>query len=146
MRFKEWLSGFSDKYNQYLDQLMEAGRETASRTYIMADSIGNVEVQVEGERTDNGSFVLRASGHDVNFLEFGAGVLTDVQRPTVQASFDISPGSWSASEDGTGEFAKYGSWHYNKVKYFGFVPAPGMQEACNTMEQQSADILRRVFG
>ena len=146
MRFKEWLSGFSDKYNQYLDQLMEVGRETASRTYIMAESIGNVEAQVEGERTGNSSFVLRASGHDVNFLEFGAGVLTDVQRPTVQASFDISPGSWSASEDGTGEFARYGSWHFNKVKYFGFVPAPGMQEACNTMEQQSADILRRVFG
>lgn len=146
MRFKEWLSGFSDKYNQYLDELMEVGRETASTTYIMADSIGNVEAKVEGERTGNGSFVIRASGNDVNFLEFGAGVLTDVKRPTVQASFDISPGSWSSSEDGTGEFSKYGSWHYNKVKYFGFVPAPGMQDACTAIEQQSADIIRRVFG
>lgn len=146
MRFKEWLGRFSDKYERYMEELMEVGRETASTTYIMAESIGNVEAKVEGERTGQGSFVLRASGADVNFLEFGAGVLTDVQRPTVQASFDISPGSWSASEDGTGEFVKYGSWHHNKVKYFGLVPAAGMQEACNAIEQQSAEIIRRVFG
>lgn len=146
MKMGTWLSLFQRRFQDYLDELMEVGIETASTTYIMADSIGNVEVSVDGEKTDGAGFIIRASGNDVTFLEFGAGVLTDVQRPTVQASFDISPGSWSASEDGTGEFVRYGSWHFNKVKYFGLVPAAGMQEACNAMEQQSPIIAGRTFG
>lgn len=146
MKLEDWREQFTRKYAQYLEELSEVGVETASTTYIMAESAGNVDVRVSSEQTDANGFLIRASGEDVNFLEFGAGVLTEVQRPTVQADFDISPGSWSSSEDGTGEFERYGSWHHNKVKYFGLAPAGGMQEACNAMEQQSPNIARRVFG
>lgn len=146
MTLDEWSEQFAQKYARYLDELRETGEETARTLYLNADSIGNVEVRVTSEPNEENGFTIVASGSDVNFLEFGAGVLTDVIRPTVQASFDISPGSWSSSEDGTGEFAKHNSWHYKGVKFFGLAPAAGMQEACNAMQQQSSSIARRVFG
>ena len=146
MKFDAWYARFQQQYQEYLDELMEVGTETARATFIMADSIGNVDVSVSNEKNPGRGFTITASGEDVNFLEFGAGVLTEVQRPTVQASFDISPGSWSSSEDGTGEFERYGSWHWNHVRFFGLAPAAGMQEACNQMEQRSSEIAGRVFG
>lgn len=144
MKLGEWIAQFNTKYRRYLDELCEAGEETATTAYADADQVGNIDATVTSEPTENG-FKIVASGADVNFLEFGAGVLAGASRPTVQAGFDISPGSWSASESGTGEFARYGSWHYKKQKFFGLAPAAGMQEACNRMEQESPSIAKRVF-
>ena len=144
MKFGDWVVQFGAKYQQYLDELAELGHQTARDVYLLADSLGNHDVLVSSEQDGNGGFTITASGEDATFLEFGAGVYTMVERPTVQANFDISPGSFSL--ENTQEFAKFGSWHWNHIKFEGLVPASGMQEACVQMEMHSPDIARRVFG
>ena len=144
MKFSTWLSMFEGKYNQYLDELGEMGQSTAQMIFGTAPAEdGNTDVTVTREYDGAGDFRIVASGHDAAFLEFGSGVETLVTRPTVQADFEIAPGSWSEANDGP--FYKNGYWFYNGYKYLGTTPLGAMQEACTAMEQWSETIARRVF-
>ena len=145
MKFGEWLVGFQRKYNQYLDQLGAFGEATAADGYATATGMdGNSDVTVTREPVENGGFRIIASGEDVTFLEFGTGVYTEVKRPSVQANFDISAGSWSAEHDGP--FSRTGRWFYKRTEYIGTTPIAAMQDACTTMEQMSSTVARSVFG
>ena len=145
MKLSEWRRQFADKYRQYIDELSRLGVDTATRIYSESDPrYGNNDVTVDREFDGGVDFVIRASGKSAPFLEFGAGVTAGVRRPTVQADYEIAPGSWS--EEHNGEFSKYGYWHYNGEKLYGTPALGGLQEACNVMEQQSKDIARMVFG
>jgi len=149
VKLGEWIVQFGHKYNQYLDELGEMGESTASMLFAEAPpEYGNTDVTVrrEYDGTDNASgFRIVASGHDAAFMEFGTGVMTTVTRPTVQAEFDISDGSWSREVNG--EYARFGDyWHWNGERWTGTPPVGAMQEACNAMEQWSSTIARRVFG
>ncbi len=116
------------------------------------DGKGDGTVTREYDSMDDArGFRIVASGHDAAFLEFGTGVMTTVTRPTVQADFDISDGSWSrevlASNEPGGEYARFGDyWHWNGQHWTGTPPIGAMQEACNAMEQWSPTIAGRVFG
>lgn len=147
MTLGEWRERFVRQYRQYINELTQRGVDTAQSIFDSADPdySDSGYVSVTREEIDAATrIIIRASGEAAPFIEFGAGVLTDVMRPTVRASYDIAPGSWS--EQGTGEFKKYGSWHHAGQKYFGLPPLAPMQEACNTMEQESSSIARSVFG
>ena len=145
MKFSTWLSMFSGKYDDYLNELGEMGESTASMIFGTAPGDdGNTDVSVVREYDGAGNFRIVASGHDAAFLEFGTGVETIVTRPTVQADYAIAPGSWSEENDGP--FIKNGFWYYNGQLYAGTPPLGAMQEACNAMEQWSATIAGRVFG
>lgn len=148
MKLGTWLVLFQHKFQQYLDELGEMGESTASTMFASAPGDdGNTDVTVTREydsMDDARGFRIVASGHDAAFMEFGTGVETIVTRPTVQADFDISPGSWSTENDGP--FSKQGYWIYNGVRMAGTPPTGAMQEACNAMEQWSSTIAGRIFG
>lgn len=148
MKLGEWIIQFGHKYNQYLDELGEMGESTARSLFASIPAeYGNTDVTVSREYNgmENAtSFRIVASGEDAAFMEFGTGVETIVTRPTIQADFEIAPGSWSTEVDGP--FSKQGYWYYNGQKLTGTPPAGAMQEACNAMEQWSSTIARRVFG
>lgn len=148
MKMGEWVSLFTRRFDQYLDELGETGELTARELFATDPSgTGNDDVTVTREydgTENNRGFRIVASGHDVAFLEFGTGIMTYVERQTVQAEFEISPGSWSEEENGP--FSRDGHWFYNGVYMAGTPPTGAMQEACNAMELRSSTIARRVFG
>ena len=147
MTFGDYRKQLASKWLFYLRALGDLGTETAQRQFdAIPPEYDNSDVSVEYEMDDWRGFTITASGEDAAFIEFGAGVNAGVRRNTVQADFPIYPGSWSESEQGTGEFAKYGSWHHNGEKFYGSPAMGGMQEACNAMQQQSPAIVRRIFG
>lgn len=145
MKFGEWVSGFSDKYKQYIEELSQTGVDTAQQAFNMATpQYGNGGVVVSREFDGTTDFTIRASGEDAAFIEFGTGVGTVVTRPTVSAEFPIEPGSWS--EEHKGPFSQNGYWMYNGIRLEGTPAIGGMQDACNVMQQESPNIARRVFG
>lgn len=144
MKLSEWRTQFSNKYKQYIEELAEMGRDTAQTifdTYPSEYGNDGVSVNVEYDGTTN--FVVRASGDDAAFIEFGTGVETIATRPTVQASFSITPGSWSKENEGP--FSKTGYWRYGGVKIAGTPPAGAMQDACSEMQNWSSTIAGRIF-
>ena len=154
MKLSEWISQFSEKYAQYLDELGEMGESTASTIFGTAPGDdGNTDVSVSRAADEENGFRIVASGHDAMFMEFGTGVMTTVVRDTVQSDIPIENGSWSAEalasgEQGGGEYARFDFdyWHWNGVHWTGTAPLGGMQEACSAMEQWSPTIAKRVFG
>lgn len=144
MKLSEWRNQFSQKYKQYIDELAEMGRDTAQTifdSYPQEYGNGGVAVSVEFDGTTD--FVVRASGEDAAFIEFGTGVETIATRPTVQADFSISPGSWS--KENNGPFSKTGFWRYRGVNLAGTPPAGAMQDACSEMQNWSPTIAGRIF-
>lgn len=132
------------KVDELCRRVAEFGLSVASVHFIPDSGNSDVELSVEPAP---GGYVLKASGEDVCFMEFGAGVSagegydTNVLTPPV----DITPGSWSSSEQGTKEFATYGSWHHKKVKYTGLAPKMGMYHAAKEMAKQVETIAKEVF-
>ena len=64
--------------------------------------------------------------------------------PNAQGLPTIADGSWSATE-GTGEYAKYGSWHHKKQKYVGVAPTLGMYNASRVMRDFVAQYVKEVM-
>lgn len=144
MKFSEWRARFSDRYKQYVNELTQVGLDTAQMLFNSAPAeYGNGGVEVSREFDGTVNCVIRASGEDAAFVEFGAGVETTVTRPTVAAAFEIVPGSWSAERDGP--FSRDGYWYYNGQKLSGTPPAGAMQEACIRMEREAPGLARRIF-
>ena len=143
MKFDAWYARFLGNYDRYLNDLADFGVETAQQIFDSAPAeYGNGGVSVSKEMQDKG-FIVRATGDDAMFIEFGTGVEVAITRPTVQSSVPIEPGSYS--RENTGEFDRYGSWHYQGVKYIGTPPMGAMQTACQKMQDWSSTIAGRAF-
>lgn len=122
-------------------RLAEGAKQSADIGFGMSDQFGNYDYEVTVESNDDGSIVI-ARGDDVLFLEFGAGKATDTSDIMVQDTLvHVAKGSWS-KEYGTGEYARYGSWHYKKNKFYLLEPTNAMQYAYDWIQQNGERILR----
>ena len=143
MMFKDWAAQFATKYIDYLEQLTDVGVEYAQTLFDLADPVEQSGIVIVSKEIDGFDAVITASGDSAPFIEFGTGVQTMVMRPTVQASYDISDGSYSREREGP--YSKNGFWYYKGIKFTGTAPLMPMQSACDEMEQTSNNIARRVF-
>lgn len=142
---KEESNRFKSKVDTFMKRLAEMAAATAEMHYASGFLDENDDVEVTITPLSNG-YLITASGESVCFLEFGTGVAagngydTSVFNPPV----DISPASWSKTE-GTGEFAKYGSWHHHGRKYTMTVPRMGMYHAVKNVKENIERVAREVF-
>ena len=146
MTLGEWRRQFSAKYITYINELSQLGVDTAQSIFSTVDpQEGNTDITVEREFDGSVDFVIRASGENVSFAEFGTGVLaTTWGTSNVQADYEIAPGSWSSRH--ARQFSRDGYWYYNGKRFYATPPYAGMQEASIQMRQQSPAIVKRVFG
>ena len=123
-------------------RLAEIGANVASIHFAS----GNDDVNVTVEPINNGYAVV-ARGQSVCFLEFGTGIAAGNGYDTneITPPVPIEPKSWSNTK-GTGEFAKYGSWHYQGEKYTMTVPRMGMYHASVETKRLMEQIAQEVFG
>lgn len=133
---------FRAKVAIFLRRLAERGSEVATQAFGRHVTVTATEVSAN-------VWKITASGEAIGFLEFGAGTMTDGSDPFAsQVSYDVSPGSWSRSPEGSGEFEKYGRWEFppGSGKYMTYVaPRHGMQRAYETIIAEVDSIAREVF-
>ena len=127
-KLKEWRK---QKLSELTKALAELGAE--------ATGYGSM---VRVEETDNGCKII-AQDEQIAFIEFGAGDAATYMN-TVDG-VDIYPGSWSGSDLGTGEYARYRSWHYQGEKFTEIQPQRGMLKAEETIIARVREIAERVF-
>lgn len=131
---------FKNKVNELMERLAEIGVEVIKRKFGETTHVGDNDYSIYYKK-EKKKYVIYADGQDVAFIEFGTG--NGAWYPeTVDIS--VQPGSWSSTE-GTGEYAKYGSWHHKKVKYYGTNPALGFVEAKAEILYQAPIIAREIF-
>lgn len=140
--YKKWAK---KKVNELCRRLAEIGIRVAQVYFVPGAWNGGDDVSLSVEQVRNG-FILKASGESVCFMEFGAGMTAGLGYDTsdITPPVPIEPKSWSKT-NGTGEFDKYGSWHYKKVKYDSIVPQMGMYHAVKEIKQRVEEIAQEVF-
>ena len=113
-----------------VDALASEGGEVANDAYGgMATAMGYRTSETEG--------VVTAIGDAVGFAEFGAGDTTMIPEFENPAPFDVYPGSWSEQE-GSGEYARTGVWHFGGKEYRYVYPRHGLLDAKNHIVRESS--------
>ena len=76
---------------------------------------------VTREKIAECDYIIRATGKEVCFYEFGAGYTTDVGFGfALEMPFMVSPGSWSVKDKQ--QFTKYGRWYSPNGHYYNSIP------------------------
>lgn len=128
---------FEKKCNEFMDRIANIG-------VAMAQSAFGSSVIVEAVPIKNG-FRIVASGETIGFLEFGAGSATSPDIFEQEVSYEVAPGSYSKSADGSGEYAATGKWHFGGVEYQFVAPSHGMYQAYEEIIRCAEQEARSVF-
>ena len=137
------------KQNELLSRLANIGLEEASIHFAYVRPFYNnghyrFDAELSVEQIDNG-YVIRASGEDVCFIEFGAGVTYGEGYPG-----DRPEGVVGIGEYGNKHGAEPKGWWFpvddSWERTFGNPPAAGMFAAEQKVRQQVYNIAKEVFG
>lgn len=144
---KEYKAWMNRKTGELARRLATIGAMTASIRFTGAYyQDGNKDVSISVEPTEKGCKIV-ASGEDVCFIEFGAGVYYNGSEPYPEPR---PPGVVGIGEYGHGK-GKQDTWGYyddngELVITHGTPAAMPMYHASQEMERQLLRIAREVFG
>lgn len=133
-----------DLHDKLMRICKEAAELGATRARILyagtpTDYINDVDVRVEP--SGNGYKII-ASGHEVCFLEFGAGVTYGYGHPTAE-QYGMGPGTYNPGSD---NWKNPKGWTSNQgIRTLGNAPAKAMYEADKEIQEKIYEIAKRVF-
>ena len=123
-----------------IDILVKDGEMVANSKYGgMAEAIGYMP--------DENTGIIAAVGKANLIAEFGAGDATLPPAGMFEDSPDtpVYPGSFSESEEGSGEYAATGKWHWGGAVFTEIEPRMGLYNAKNYIEKNAIDIAKEVI-
>ena len=138
------------KLREAMNDLHRKGYETASSCFDYSSSFpGTHEVYVnELPGWSGNTLTLSATGRDVAFQEFGAGVIFPATNPNA-SEHGFTPASWSVEHAGNllGEKLdkQGGYWFYGGEKVAGNPSANAMYQAAQNMKNGFSDVVDGTF-
>ena len=138
------LLSYKEELEHNMEQLVEI--LTNEGAEIAQSSYGEWGVQAT-PLMDGSRGTIMVSGDMPLIAEFGAGdtVLNPSTLFENAPETSVYPGSYSI-EEGTKEYATYGSWHFGGEKYTQVEPRMGLFNAKNYIISNSTEIAKEVFG
>ena len=136
-RAKAYGKSLAETIDLALGELLSEAKMTADAEYAGAITEATVVERplVLVTKHGEGDYSLTATGREVCFLEFGAGLTAGTPNNpyAVEMPFGVYPGSWSETHER--QFTEHGHWYYNGVSY-SFIPATrGMFLAAEEMKR-----------
>ena len=127
------------------ERLASIGATNASLEFARA-IIDENDVEITVER-DGDTFIIKASGNEVAFIEFGAGITYGYGYPNA-GGLGVGPGTYP---EGKGHWSNPSGWWYtdengNPKHTYGNPPNMPMYNTARLLEQQIEQIAREVFG
>ena len=124
-------------------------KEIAERLCVIGEGVIR---QVHGHHADRiateetrGGYKIIAEGHDIMFIEFGAGDAAGSENALYDAVPDEArPGTWSMNH--AQMYSRYGFWVFGGRIYREVQPTPAFYYAYEYMVQNLPMIAREVFG
>ena len=145
-QIEDYKKQFQQKKQIFLQKLAEYGQRNASLLY--PDDI-TTDVYWKDEDT----IVVRASGEEIAFIEFGTGITYGGGHPNPvvyddgtaiqmgKGTFPSTKGHW---DDPNGWWYPIGDGNY--IHTYGNPPTASMYNTARAIEQQAESIAREVFG
>ena len=126
--------------NETIDILVKDGEMVANSKYgSMAEAIGYMPDENVG--------IIASVGEANLIAEFGAGDTTANPASMFEKSPEtpVYPGSYSESEEGTGEYVTTGKWHWGGKEFVAIMPRAGLYAAKEYIEKNAIDIAKEVI-
>jgi hypothetical protein len=142
----EYKKLFEKKKKDFMQKLAEFGQRNAKLLYPS-------DIKVDVYWKDDNTIVVRASGEEVAFIEFGTGITyggghpdpvvynDGVAIPMGKGTFPSEKGHW---DDPNGWWYPIGDGNY--VHTYGNPPSASMYNTARAMEQEVQAIVKEVFG
>ena len=130
---------------EFVDIMCIDGAAVANSAYE-GEALAVASRDSEDENKVTGHIGVTSDNDDAAIIaEFGAGDATMESQFENPPPVIVEPGSFSRSEKGTGEYAKYGSWHYKGDKYTEVQPKHGLLNAREYIKENAANTAREVI-
>lgn len=138
--YQKWLERKAD---ELASKLASLGATSASLGFAQAmyDSDHN-DFQISVVHDGPMSYTVRADGHDVLFVEFGAGATMGYGHPEAGMN-GMGPGTYNP--ESTNWSNPNGWWYGNGKHTYGNPPNMPMYNAVKNLEQELERIVREVF-
>ena len=134
------------KEKELRDRLAMLGATVASIRFSGAITGGTKDVSVSVEE-EGRTAVIKASGKDVVFIEFGTGIKYGYGHPEAGKK-GFGPGTWSDNPEkgGKGQWDNPKGWWYGSGQHtYGDPPAMAMYSAVKEMTESLTRIATEVF-
>lgn len=130
-----------------VERLASLGATNASLGFARAVTSEN-DVQVTVEWVDSNTMRIRATGEEVLFIEFGAGITYGYGHPMAQ-ELGYGPGTYP-TKLAKGKWDNPNGWWYSKdgnpKHTYGNPPNAVMYDTMKMIEREAERVVREVFG
>ena len=155
-QFEAWRSDLEAKTRELLKALADTGLQVASVNFGSAQYDGTNDVVVTIEEQSDTKIAVVATGNATLFIEFGTGILYPDDHPEgadlgmIRGEYGYGQGSsifgWTYWGDpGTNGMVINQGWQRGKVHTFGNPANMAMYRSKEELENQFAEIARRIF-
>lgn len=143
-KLDEYTKWVERKSNELAQRLASLGAVSASIGFSQALYDGANDVTISVQHTGDRSYVVKADGKAVLFIEFGAGYLMGFGHPLMD-EMDMGPGTYP----GKGHWNDPNGWFFrqdgNLIHSYGNPPNAPMYNAVKNVEQELQRVVNEVF-
>ena len=112
------------RINREIEQIVDEAAEITRGAYSSGDTNDEFDISVSH---DGNTHTITASGKQVGFLEWGAGIGTDPDELVSEVSYEVYDGSYSKAHNGP--YFRKGYWTRDGRRLIGLIPTHGMKMA-----------------
>lgn len=152
--YERWLMS---RANELAKRLAEMGALNAQFYFDGAQYFGNTDCSISIEQTGENTYLVKADGESVLFIEFGAGITYGYGHPEAKTGGnDFGPGTWPDKHYRVGPGGKLvanwenpNGWYLPKSKggghTYGNPPNAFMYNAVKDLKQELKAVIQEVF-
>lgn len=144
-QIEQYKNDLNRKAQELCKRLADMGALYAEWNFDGVLYAGDIDYNVSVEQRDANTYVIKANGETVMFMEFGAGVRHGYGHPQA-AEFGMGPGTYP---NGKGHWDDPNGWWFgekgNWTHTYGNAPGMPMYNAAKDLRKEILEVAREVF-
>ena len=144
-QLEDYRDSLDRKAQEICKRLADMGALYAEWNFSGVLYAGNIDYHITVDRLDENTYVIKADGESVLFMEFGAGVKHGYGHPQAD-EFGMGPGTYP---NGKGHWNDPKGWWFGEKGHwthtYGNAPGMPMYNAAKDLRKEILDVAREVF-
>jgi len=142
---EDYAKSLDQKAQELCKRLADMGALYAEWNFSGVLYAGEIDYKISVDKIDDHSYMIRANGESVLFMEFGAGVRYGYGHPKA-AELGMGPGTYNPSSD---TWKSPSGWWFPQggttIHTYGNAPGMPMYNAAKDLQREILEVAREVF-